>query len=120
MHEVPKVIADEIEPEATPQDTSENIKHENSGSPRSILSGASKIPNHVIATNGTASAWTSHSTDYAGASFRLFISFLEGLLILCVCVSDHHISAMFMAAFVFFFFKLEVGGCYLTWIFRID
>lgn len=65
LHEVPKVIADEIEPEATPQDTSENIKHENSGSPRSILSGASKIPNHVIATNGTASAWTSHSTDYA-------------------------------------------------------
>lgn len=63
--EVPKVIADEIEPEATPQGTPEEVKQGNSGSPRSILSGASEIPIHVIAATGTASTLMSHSTDYA-------------------------------------------------------
>jgi hypothetical protein len=113
--EVPKVIADEIEPEATPQGTPEEVKQGNSGSPRSILSGASEIPIHVIAATGTASTWMSHSTDYAGASYR-FISFFP---LKCLpkiwfksfnlyATNHMHIFAMLMSVYWFSFG--EKGG----------
>lgn len=69
LHEVPKVIADEVEPEATLEDILDNVEQGNNGSPRSILNGASEVPFRNIAANGVASTWTCQSTDFAGASF---------------------------------------------------
>ncbi|KAG2700503.1 hypothetical protein I3760_06G000500 [Carya illinoinensis] len=65
LHEVPKVIADEVEPEATPEDILDNVEQGNNGSPRSILNGASEVPFRNIAANGVASTWTCQSTDFA-------------------------------------------------------
>ncbi|KAE8038444.1 hypothetical protein FH972_010955 [Carpinus fangiana] len=64
LSEVPEVIADEIEPPAIPQANTDNVEQENSGSPRSILNGASEIPILVIAANGTASNLTSPNMDF--------------------------------------------------------
>ncbi|KAE8124978.1 hypothetical protein FH972_019817 [Carpinus fangiana] len=64
LSEVPEVIANEIEPPAIPQATPDNVEQENSGSPRSILNGASEIPILVIAANGTASNLTSPNMDF--------------------------------------------------------
>ncbi|XP_042985112.1 uncharacterized protein At5g08430 isoform X8 [Carya illinoinensis] len=65
LHEVPKVIADEVEPEATLEDILDNVEQGNNGSPRSILNGASEVPFRNIAANGVASTWTCQSTDFA-------------------------------------------------------
>ncbi|XP_035542282.1 uncharacterized protein At5g08430 isoform X3 [Juglans regia] len=65
LHEVPKVNADEVEPEATPKDILDNVEQGNNGSPRSILNGASEVPFRIIAANGAASTWTCQSTDFA-------------------------------------------------------
>lgn len=73
MSEVPEVIADEIEPPAIPQANPDNVEQENSGSPRSILYGASEIPVLVIAANGTASNLTAPNMDFTGALFIHFI-----------------------------------------------
>ncbi|XP_041013992.1 uncharacterized protein At5g08430 isoform X2 [Juglans microcarpa x Juglans regia] len=65
LHQVPKVNADAVEPEATPKDILDNVEQGNNGSPRSILNGASEVPFHIIAANGAASTWTCQSTEFA-------------------------------------------------------
>ncbi|KAA8515696.1 hypothetical protein F0562_018693 [Nyssa sinensis] len=49
--EVPKVLGDEVEQEATLQDASESGEQKNNGSPRSILRGASEISNNDLEAN---------------------------------------------------------------------
>lgn len=73
LHEVPKVIADEVEPDATPEVILDNVEQENNGSLRSILNGASEVPFRIIVANGAASNWTCQSTDFTGASFTFIL-----------------------------------------------
>ncbi|CAK9154887.1 unnamed protein product [Ilex paraguariensis] len=64
--EIPKVIAEELEPKATPQDPLGDEKHGNSCSPKPIIKGASEIPAYDSEVNLTLSTQNSGSTDAAG------------------------------------------------------
>uniref|UniRef100_A0A5B7AYA3 Uncharacterized protein n=1 Tax=Davidia involucrata TaxID=16924 RepID=A0A5B7AYA3_DAVIN len=64
--EVPKVIADEVEQEATPQDFSESGKQKNNGSPRSILRGASETSINDLEANQNLPAQNCGGTAATG------------------------------------------------------
>ncbi|CAK9185547.1 unnamed protein product, partial [Ilex paraguariensis] len=56
--EIPKVIAEELEPKATPQDPLGDEKHGNSCFPKPIIKGASEIPAYDSEVNLTLSTRT--------------------------------------------------------------
>lgn len=68
MHEVPEVIADEIEQLVSTQDIPDSMKQGNDDSLVPVVRGASDVPIDEIAANGTFTSLTSLSTEPAGVS----------------------------------------------------
>ncbi|KDP45960.1 hypothetical protein JCGZ_11863 [Jatropha curcas] len=66
LREVPKVIAEEIEAEVTPEDIPDDAENGNHGSPESTLNGGSKIIVRDVAAKELPSAWISFSVDSTG------------------------------------------------------
>lgn len=68
LHEVPKVMAEEIEPEARVQDFPDTANLGDDDLPNSVLRGASEVPLDVSAANGITSPLIADSTDAADLS----------------------------------------------------
>ncbi|KAL5751492.1 hypothetical protein ACOSP7_021700 [Xanthoceras sorbifolium] len=64
LREVPKVIAEAIEQEASPHDSPDGIKQGNNDSQVPIFEETSEIPTYDIAANGTSSCFVFHNTEF--------------------------------------------------------
>lgn len=74
LREIPEVVGDDIEVDATPH----GITKDDNNSPTSTLGGAAE--NHIfdITPNGTSTTWISFSTDSIGTLLALVYFLLFG------------------------------------------